>query len=97
MSVLSVTEKLAASYTKALARNSKSSIFVNISRSVADHPIIGAADEMADQLEASHKAIDVLMAMLIDKTNGEFLPTKSTIWPTLEKNAELLKRIGRFQ
>lgn len=63
--------------------------------------LFSLAPAMADQLKAMHEALDWCMAELIvskakdTRSPKGFQPTKSPIWPVMEKNFELLQRIGK--
>jgi len=47
--------------------------------------------ELLEALEKSHKAIDILMTMVIQLDNS-FMPTKSIIWPMIKSNHEVIKK-----
>ena len=55
---------------------------------------VKSSEEYADMLaalEAQHEAIDILLALLIERDN-EFMPTKSQVWPMLlQGNAAIAK------
>lgn len=53
--------------------------------------------ELIDILESQHNAIDRLMAQLISRTNLDFIPTESPIWPAITAGAEILKKYGRLK
>ena len=53
-----------------------------------------AAPDMLAALKAQHNAIDILLAMLIER-DKTFMPTKSQVWPMLlQGNAAIAKATG---
>ncbi len=51
--------------------------------------------ELLDALVAAHRQVDQLMAMIIMRDNS-FFPSRSPLWPEIEKRADILKRFGRL-
>lgn len=50
-------------------------------------------DRLVQQLQNNHRAIDSLLAALIAQ-DSSFMPSRSSVWPTVEANAKLLMELG---
>lgn len=53
-------------------------------------------DRLLEQVKDSHKAMDIMLAMLIEakhKNGEQFLPSKSVVWPTIQRNHQLIQEI----
>src|ERR1700676_739230 len=60
----------------------------------ANARLIAAAPELLAACRAQHEALDILMAMLIER-DPNFFPSKSSVWPALiQGNAAIIKAGG---
>lgn len=57
----------------------------------ADHHLIAAAPDLLAACKAQHTAIDILMAMLIER-DPDFRPTQSRVWPMLIQGNDAVAR-----